>query len=431
MGLYDFLFDNAYEQDASEAEKAIREKYPLLLHEKESLVLAFKDRGGSGRDKEYFTSHRILIKDGKGVGGKRKNYKSIPYESIQAYAVETAGKFDGDVSIKVYSSGIREAKISFAGANVDIYQIQQFLNGKVAFATAHKGDVIDATPPNMSKKQSTLGNVIDWFGDNAKQVSSEQVEETFKTTMPVLLNEEKVQVAFKSGRDYTIFTDMRVMIVDVQGFHGKKIEFCTVLWKGIHSFSVQTAGAFLDRDVEMSLFTNILDLGTIKQDFRQGKSDLFTIQKVLCNHILGEDTAPLEDLNTNQGHVDPKGFWWFRDNQRPMDCVEMNRTYHTAPTNILRGNETVEMAFKGHRDITIFSNLRVIIIDPKGLTGKQIEYISLPWKSIVAFAVRSAGKYVDFDSEVCFWTEKEFIAGKEAEGDDNPAIPAEPFMSYL
>ena len=48
---FDFLFDNAYNVDASEAEASIRRKYPLLLHDKEKIVLAFKDRGGKGRDK--------------------------------------------------------------------------------------------------------------------------------------------------------------------------------------------------------------------------------------------------------------------------------------------------------------------------------------------------------------------------------------------
>jgi hypothetical protein len=39
-----------------------------------------------------FTSHRILIKDGKGVGSKRNNYQTIPYKHIQAFACEMAGK---------------------------------------------------------------------------------------------------------------------------------------------------------------------------------------------------------------------------------------------------------------------------------------------------------------------------------------------------
>jgi hypothetical protein len=92
--------------------------------------------------------------------------------------------------------------------------------------------------------------------------------------------------------------------------------------------------------------------------------------------------------------------------------------------------EQVEMAFKGRRDITIFTNLRVIIIDPKGIFGKQIEYTSVPWKSIVGHSVRSAGKYLDWDGEVGFWTEMAFYPGQSG-SDDSPPIPPRPWKSYL
>jgi hypothetical protein len=216
----------------------------------------------------------------------------------------------------------------------------------------------------------------------------------------------------------------------VQGVFGKKIEFKTILWKSVHSYAIQTAGALLDRDMEMYLYTNIFGLDTIQQDFRHGKADLFAIKRALNNHVLGEDTDPLqEEVDRKEGHVDQKGFWWFRDNQRPIDANEMDRVYHEDP-HILRANEHVEMAFKGFRDVTIFTNLRVILIDPKGLIGKKVEYTSIPWTSIVAHAVRTAGKYIDFDTEVCFWTQQEFSAGK-AGGENDPPIPPEPYVSYL
>ena len=142
------------------------------------------------------------------------------------------------------------------------------------------------------------------------------------------------------------------MVIDVQGVYGKKVGFFSVLWKSILAYSVQTAGAFFDRDMELCLYTNIPGVGRIEQDLRHGKADLFQLQKVLCNHILGEDTDPLQGVTTHEGEVDEKGFWWFRDNQRPLDTVEMNNVYHSSPA-ILRGNETIEMAFKGHRDVTL------------------------------------------------------------------------------
>ena len=65
----DFIFDNAYAVDAKEAEKSQREKYPKLLHKDEKILFAWKDRGGKGRDKNYFTTHRILMPQCQNIGG--------------------------------------------------------------------------------------------------------------------------------------------------------------------------------------------------------------------------------------------------------------------------------------------------------------------------------------------------------------------------
>jgi hypothetical protein len=440
MTWYDFVFDNAYQVDAVESEKSIREKYPDLLHETERIELAFKDRGGKGRDKEYFTTHRILIKNGKGVNSKRKNYVSIFYSKIQAWSVNTAGALDGDVELEVWSSGVRWRKISFATSNVDIFQIQQLMNHKIAQAKLLARNRKDDPKPEpdifrddertqtarLDQKQTTPGNFIDFLGDNAKEVDPQKVEYRLKHETPILLQTEKVQAAFKSGRDTICFTDKRLLLIDVQGITGKKIEFATILWSSIHAFSVRTAGAFLDRDTELVIHTNMIHTkwSEIRQDFREGKADIFQIQKVLADHVLGEDHSPVvADVDLKQDQVDVRGNWWFRDNQRPMDAVEMDRVYHSSPP-LLQGSEHVEMAFKGRRDITLFTTKRLIIIDPQGLVGKAVKFTSIPWERIIGFGIRTAGKYLDFDTECVFYTEMQFIPG-----DDNS--PPQPYMSCL
>ena len=366
----------------------MRQKYPLLLHKDESVILAFKDRGGKGRDKEYFTSHRILIKDGKGIGSKRKNYLSIPYDTILAFAVQSAGSMlDEDCELEVWSNGYPKVAINFSASNVDIFQIYQLLNAKVKFQAARgTGDAIDAVPPNMDQKQTKAGNLIDWLGDNAKQVDVQMVENKLKTEFPVLFADEKVELAFQSGRDFKVFTDRRIFMMDVKGLVGKKIEFLTIPYGSIHAFSVQTAGALLDRDTELVLYTNMIgDLYEIKQDFRSAKANLWALQKLLCNHILGEDKDPLPDVESYEGHQDSEGgifglITGLRFNERPIDAVAMNNVLHADPP-ILQGSEQVEMAFQGHRDITLFTTKRCLTIDKKGLIGKKIEYFSVPWVS--------------------------------------------------
>ena len=86
----------------------------------------------------------------------------------------------------------------------------------------------DPVPLNMDKKQTKVGNMIDWLGDNANQVDAGGMEKHFKTAFPILLGDENVELAFKSGRDSKCFTNRRVLLVDVKGLTGKKIEFLTI-----------------------------------------------------------------------------------------------------------------------------------------------------------------------------------------------------------
>jgi hypothetical protein len=372
-----------------------------------------------------------------------KNYLSLPYKSIQAFSVQSAGALlDTDSELNIWTSAHPKVSIDFATANVDIYQIYQFLNAKIAWAKQRgTADFVDPVPPNMDQKQTKAGNIIDWLGDNAKQVDAKEVEQYFKTQYPVLLADEKVEIAFKSGRDTTCFTDKRILKVDVKGLVGKKIEFMTILYDSIHGFSVQTAGALLDRDTELRLYTNMVSsLYRFDQDFRHGKANLWAIQKVLCNHILGEDKESFADVETYEGHADSEGGLFglitgLRFNNRPIDAVAIDRVLHVDPP-ILQGCEKVEMAFQGHRDITIFTTKRLLTIDKKGLIGKKVEYFSVPWEKFVAFGIRSAGAFIDFDTEVLLYTEMGFYAGEPGSpGDDNtpptPPIPPRPEESCL
>jgi hypothetical protein len=45
---------------------------------------------------------------------------------------------------------------------------------------------------------------------------------------------------------------------------------------------------------------------------------------------------------------------------------------------ILAAEETIEVAFKVIRDQFIVTNARLLLIDKQGLTGKKVEYLSIP-----------------------------------------------------
>jgi hypothetical protein len=69
---------------------------------------------------------------------------------------------------------------------------------------------------------------------------------------------------------------------------------------------------------------------------------------------------------------------------------------------ILASEERIEKAYKLIRDLFIFTNKRLILVDKQGLTGKKVEYHSIPYKSITHFSIETAGSF-DLDAELKIW----------------------------
>jgi Bacterial PH domain len=74
---------------------------------------------------------------------------------------------------------------------------------------------------------------------------------------------------------------------------------------------------------------------------------------------------------------------------------------------LLTPDERVDKAFQLIRDTFVFTNKRFIFINRQGLTGKKVEYKSIPYRSITRFSIETAGTF-DLDAELKIW-----ITGKE------------------
>ena len=85
-------------------------------------------------------------------------------------------------------------------------------------------------------------------------------------------------------------------------------------------------------------------------------------------------------------------------NASEVNIQEVAREY----SNILAENENIEKAYKLIRDMFIFTNKRLILIDKQGVTGKKSEYHSIPYKSITHFSIETAG-HLDLDAELKIW----------------------------
>ena len=66
---------------------------------------------------------------------------------------------------------------------------------------------------------------------------------------------------------------------------------------------------------------------------------------------------------------------------------------------LLADGEQVIQAFKIMRDLFVFTDKRLLLIDKQGMTGKKAEYHSIPYKSISHFSVETAGTF-DMDAEL-------------------------------
>ena len=85
--------------------------------------------------------------------------------------------------------------------------------------------------------------------------------------------------------------------------------------------------------------------------------------------------------------------------------------------NTLIEGERVEKAYKVVRDMFIFTNKRLILLDKQGVTGSKMEMISIAYSKITKFSKESAGHF-DLDAELKIWVgsdpnpiSKDFKAG--------------------
>ena len=102
------------------------------------------------------------------------------------------------------------------------------------------------------------------------------------TVGPMILDDEKVIAAFKSVRDKLIFTNKRIIAVNVQGITGAKVDYTSLPYIRIQAFSVETAGVF-DRDCELEVY--ISSIGKIKFELR-GSFDIRAFNKAISKYIL-------------------------------------------------------------------------------------------------------------------------------------------------
>ncbi len=97
-----------------------------------------------------------------------------------------------------------------------------------------------------------------------------------------LIDGERVIGTYKSIRDGVVFTDKRIITINVQGVTGKKKDFTSLPYSKITTFSLETAGVF-DLDAELEIYLSAV--GKVKFEFT-GSTDVKEICKIISTFAL-------------------------------------------------------------------------------------------------------------------------------------------------
>jgi len=103
-----------------------------------------------------------------------------------------------------------------------------------------------------------------------------------KMVAPILVSGEEIVNCFQSIRDGVVFTNKRIITINIQGITGKKRDFTSLPYSKIQAFSVETAGTF-DLDSELELWFS--GMGRIKLEFI-GATDVAYLCKLISQQVL-------------------------------------------------------------------------------------------------------------------------------------------------
>jgi len=242
-----------------------------------------------GRDTTCFTTKRILLIDKQGTISTKTEYKSVPYSSIRAFEVESAGAFDADSEAKIwvknYWEGMSVIEQDMKKGKADIMAFKRILAEGV-FGKESGLVNVDVSPAQEDGFSSFMGVLK---GD-ASQINAQTVESQFRSCPNILQADESVEMAFKCGRDMKVYTSKRLIMVDVQGIFGKKVSYTTIPYKHMRAFEVQTAAHCLDFNCETFLWTDIPAYSMVSSSMSKGDGNMiFELNALLGSKKLRPD----------------------------------------------------------------------------------------------------------------------------------------------
>lgn len=141
----------------------------------------------------------------------------------------------------------------------------------------HKRDVELLKKKLNKNKMGLFNNIL----GNASEVSSEELTQKYSR---LLIETETVELGFKLFRDVFMFTNKRLILIDVQGLTGSKMEYKSLPYKNISRFSLETAGTF-DLDAELKIWISSEDMPSVSKKFNKS-IDVYAVQRLLAQKVM-------------------------------------------------------------------------------------------------------------------------------------------------
>jgi hypothetical protein len=121
--------------------------------------------------------------------------------------------------------------------------------------------------------------LLDGLMGHASKIDPAKIADEFGQ---VLASGERVEHAYQVIRDYFVFTDRRLVLVNKQGITGAKVEYHSIPYRSITHFSVETAGHFdLDAELKIWLSGNAVPL---QKTFNKRLS-IYEVQAMLASYV--------------------------------------------------------------------------------------------------------------------------------------------------
>ncbi len=124
--------------------------------------------------------------------------------------------------------------------------------------------------------------MIDFENADFLKLRSVDYDKYAKLVDQLLIDGEEPIYAFTTVRDGLVFTNMRVIAINIQGVTGKRKDFTSLPYRRIQAYSIETSGVF-DIDCELELWFS--GLGKVRFEFTSG-ADAAELGRLISGYVL-------------------------------------------------------------------------------------------------------------------------------------------------